>query len=507
MDAGCPELARMLLANCLDGMAAFDPECCYVSWSPAMERISGMAEGEVLGRCAFDVFPFMKDTGEDQHYRRALAGERIGPVERPFYVPASGRLGVVEAYYAPLESSRGEIVGGSVIVRDVTERRMVEAQAAETEGRFRIMADVAPTMLWMSRAPDGLCTFFNQTWLDFTGRTLEDEWGVGWAEGIHPEDFQQCLDGYYQAFSQRRAFELEYRLRRHDGEYRWILDRGVPRYLSDGTFAGYIGSCADITERKQTEEELENAVRARDEFLQIVSHELKTPLTPLQLRLEMMARALEKAGMQGDPLFEKLEAAGRQATRLNGLVESLLEVSRIRAGRLTLELEEFDLCEVVRAVAGRFGAEARKNATDLVVRTDPAIVGTWDRLRIEQVVAKLLSNAIKFGAGKPVEMEVRESGGAALLAATDHGIGIEREALERIFGPFERAVSVRHFGGLGLGLFIARRIAEAHGGTISAHSRPGEGSTFTVLLPRWTRRSAPGEPCVEGRWASVTPRP
>ena len=145
------------------------------------------------------------------------------------------------------------------------------------------MADASPVLLWMSRT-DGLCTFFNQTWLDFTGRSLEEEWGVGWAEGIHFEDFQRCMDTYVDAFNRREVFEMEYRLRRHDGEYRWILDRGTPRYLPDGTFAGYIGSCVDITERKQLEAELRKAVRVRDEFLSIASHELRTPLTSLKLR-------------------------------------------------------------------------------------------------------------------------------------------------------------------------------------------------------------------------------
>jgi PAS domain S-box-containing protein len=227
----------------------------------------------------------------------------------------------------------------------------------------------------------------------------------------------------------------------------------------------------------------QEAIRARDEFLQIASHELKTPLTPLQLQLDILARALAKAGLQNEVLTDKLMMATRQAVRLNRLVESLLDVSRITAGRIVLELEAFDLSDLVRDLVARFGAEARAAGSELTMQADDQIRGRWDRLRIEQTITNLLANAIKYGQGKPIEVDVHATDGFARLSVTDHGIGIDKDALGRIFGRFERAVSLRHFGGLGLGLFIARQFAEAHGGSIVAHSKPGSGSTFTVVLP------------------------
>src|SRR5262249_7526125 len=155
----------------------------------------------------------------------------------------------------------------------------------------RNMADAAPVLLWMA-GTDSLCTFFNQTWLDFTGRSIEKEWGVGWAEGVHFEDFQRCVDTYQAAFRAREPFGMEYRLRRFDGECRWILDRGVPRYSPDGTFLGYIGSCVDITDLKELERELQSAVQARDDFLSIASHELRTPLTAVQLQIDLLVKLL-----------------------------------------------------------------------------------------------------------------------------------------------------------------------------------------------------------------------
>jgi len=233
--------------------------------------------------------------------------------------------------------------------------------------------------------------------------------------------------------------------------------------------------------------EAQHAIQARDEFLQIAAHELKTPLTPLQIQLDTLTRAFEKSGIQNERLAAKLDTALRQTARLGRLVESLLDVSRITAGRIDLELDRCDLSALVRDVANRFQAEARKAGSEINVFADDAIVGQWDPLRIEQIVANLLSNAIKYGSGKSIELHVQASDDTARLEITDRGIGIEKEVLARLFGRFERGVSLRHYGGLGLGLFIARQFAEAHGGSIVARSQPGAGSTFTVVLPRLPR--------------------
>ena len=243
----------------------------------------------------------------------------------------------------------------------------------------------------------------------------------------------------------------------------------------------------------------QEAIVARDEFLQIASHELKTPLTPLQLHLDALARALGRAGVENARLTETLATATRQTMRLTRLVESLLDVSRITSGRVALELERLDICELARDVIERFRPEARKAGSELMLHARAPIRGRWDRLRIEQIVTNLLSNAIKYGRGQPIEVDVRDTDDTVRITVSDRGIGIEREALGRIFGRFERAVSLRNFGGLGLGLFIARQFAEAHGGSIVAQSQPQVGSTFTVVLPLETQASShPDAEPVEG---------
>ncbi|HKA57102.1 MAG TPA: PAS domain-containing sensor histidine kinase [Gemmatimonadales bacterium] len=363
--------------------------------------------------------------------------------------------------------------------------RSLEQQLRETEMRFRIMADVAPVLLWMSRE-DGLCTFFNQTWLDFTGRTLDDEWGVGWAEGVHFEDLQRCMDTYSDAFNAREMFEMEYRLRRRDGVYRWVLDRGTPRYTPDGTFTGYIGSCIDITDRKQLEAELRQAVRVRDDFLSIASHELRTPLTALKLRAEIMRRTVQQASLDGSVGARlKAEAAAtvNHVQRLVTMVDVLLDASRLAEGPLALDREEVEVGTLVASVADRMRESAATAGSALRVEVGAPISGRWDRFRIEQVVGNLIGNAIKYGAGRPIEVSAGPSAGKAVIAVNDQGVGISPEDQRRLFERFARLTPGRYYGGFGLGLWISRTIVEAHGGTIAVSSQLGNGASFVVQLP------------------------
>ncbi|MCY1017948.1 PAS domain-containing sensor histidine kinase [Pyxidicoccus sp. MSG2] len=235
--------------------------------------------------------------------------------------------------------------------------------------------------------------------------------------------------------------------------------------------------------------EAREAVRLRDEFLGIASHELKTPLTPLHLKVQLLHKQVELLAARGEPVSaervsETLEVVQRQVRKLTSLVDNLLDVSRITAGRLKLELEEMDLASVAAEILYRFAPSAAQLNCTLELHAPMAVVGRWDRQRLEQVVTNLLSNALKYGAGKPVCVRVEADGRLARLTVQDCGIGISAEDLPRIFERFERAVSDRHYGGLGLGLYITRQIVEAFGGTVTATSEPGQGSTFVLELPR-----------------------
>ncbi len=228
----------------------------------------------------------------------------------------------------------------------------------------------------------------------------------------------------------------------------------------------------------------QEAVRARNEFLTVASHELNTPVTSLMLAVQSLRRVVP-SGRSIDPqaLDRMLELVSRQGARLTRLTSDLLYVSRLEAGRLPLELEDVELGALAREVVQRFEVDLAQSRCAVSMRGGAPVVGRWDRSHLDRVVTNLLANAIKFGPGKPIDIFVGMERGVAQLVVRDHGIGIDPEQLGRIFGRFERAVSERHYGGLGLGLYISRRIAEEHGGSIRCESRPGVGTTFTVDLP------------------------
>ena len=263
--------------------------------------------------------------------------------------------------------------------------------------------------------------------------------------------------------------------------------RSGRRYEEDDLrFAQELAHRAALTlDNARLYQESQEAIRPRDEFLSIASHELKTPLTPLNLKLQSLERA---ARAQGDsPLAgmvrTHVESGRRQLRRLATLINDLLDVSRISAGTFRMHREAVDLADLVRDVALHFEPRATQAGSALTVRADGPVRGHWDRARLEQVVANLLDNALKYGAGMPVSLEVAVGEGVARLIVRDEGIGIPPALQPRIFDRYVRAVSERHYGGLGLGLYITRTIVEEQGGRVSVESVPERGSTFTVELP------------------------
>jgi PAS domain S-box-containing protein len=252
-----------------------------------------------------------------------------------------------------------------------------------------------------------------------------------------------------------------------------------------------IAAVRDVTERKAMErraqlyEKAREEVRVRDEFLSIASHEFKTPIATLSLQTQVLLRALARSGDKPFSRQERhVQAIHRQTERLARLVQGLLDITQIASGRLTLRSEEVDLAEVIREAAERWrGTLARANCP-LRLRAGESIPGHWDRMRLEQIIDNLVGNAMKYGAGSPVEVVAEADAATAHIVVHDEGIGIAPEDQRRIFERFERAVQNRHYGGFGLGLWIVRNIVEAFGGEIRVSSEPGRGSTFDVLLPR-----------------------
>jgi signal transduction histidine kinase len=241
-------------------------------------------------------------------------------------------------------------------------------------------------------------------------------------------------------------------------------------------------------ERKKAFEELSLAVKARDDFLSIASHELRTPLTSLSLQVQSLLKAIQNpasgAAISPEQMQAKVESVARSSGRLTLLIDRLLDITRVTTGHLKLAREEVDLVGLVREGNARLEDALRVAGSTLSVRSPTGVVGHWDRERLETVVSNLMMNAIKFGEGKPIDVEVEDLDEEACLRVVDRGLGISPEDQDRIFNRFERAVPERHFGGFGVGLWLARQIVEAHGGKIQVQSAPGAGSTFTVTLPK-----------------------
>jgi signal transduction histidine kinase/ActR/RegA family two-component response regulator len=326
--------------------------------------------------------------------------------------------------------------------------------------------------------------------------------GYGWLDAVHPDDRAASGEVFNRANLTQAPFSTEYRLRRHDGEYRWMIDAGQPRFDENGAFAGFVGSVIDINDRKAFElqlrareshfremaQELQQSNRMKDEFLATLSHELRTPLNAVlgwahMLRGRTLSPELEQRA---------LESLERNARAQSQLIDDLLDMSRIVSGRLQIAEESVDLESVVSAAVETMRPAAVSKGVDLIVQssTRQRLMVRGDAHRLKQVFWNLLSNAIKFTprSGRVV-LEVRADDANAQVEVRDSGEGIDPAFLPHVFERFRQAdaTSTRRHGGLGLGLSIARYVAEAHGGSISAHSEGrNRGAAFTVQLPRDT---------------------
>jgi two-component system CheB/CheR fusion protein len=354
-----------------------------------------------------------------------------------------------------------------------------------TSAEYGILIENSPMMIWRSGL-DASCDYFNDTWLSFTGRKLEQELGNGWVEGVHPEDVDRCMAYYLERFDRHEPFEMEYRLRRHDGVYCWIVDRGVP-FVDRGSFAGFIGSCVDVDERHRAHEaqqlhSQEQLARARDFekwILAIVSHDIRNPLNSIQLAAHGLAETADPAGV----VAKQAAIVRRGVERIQHIAADLLDLAREREGAgIRVEPKLTDLRVMCQQVIDEMAPIARNRRITLECDTDSR--GMWDEHRILQVISNLASNALQHGtAGSPVRIRLTGDGERVTVEVGNDGV-IPGELLPRIFEPFSsRRQNEKRSEGLGLGLFIAKTIARAHGGQLEVDSSNGV-TTFRLILPR-----------------------
>lgn len=370
----------------------------------------------------------------------------------------------------PVFDAQGNLLKWYGTATEIDELKRTQQELVESQKRFEYVADTVPVLIWQAGLDKG-CYYLNKGWLDFTGRTLEQEQGHGWAAGIHPDDFDECLQVYNTAFDKREVFFMEYRLRYHDGTYRWIYDRGVPTYDANGNFTGYLGGCIDIQERKEAEEQ-------KDAFIHIAGHELRTPLTSLLGYLNLM----QKKPTDADFVASFLQKSYASALKMRGLISDFLFFSNSKPREFSYTISEFDFDQLVEETVENFKLSYPHFTFQLQGETGQSILG--DRSRIEQVISNLLNNAIKYSdKQQKVAIDVYSTPGKVGLKIKDFGIGIEPQDVHHIFDRFYRAGNTGKIKGMGLGLFIVKEIVEYHQGSITLESKPGEGTVFTLELP------------------------
>jgi len=419
----------------------------------------------------------------------SVAGKRNWEAEFRVLL-TDGRIRWVLSQGAVQLDDAGEAARLVGVSLDITERKQAEAALRESEALFRNLADTAPVMMWTS-GPDKLCTFFNKTWLCFTGRTMEQELGHGWAEGIHPDDAERCFSGYCEAFDARRDCHIEYRLRRADGEYRWVLCSGVPRFAPGGVFAGYIGSDIDITDLKSAQ--VEAVERQKLESLGAltsgIAHDFNNLLGSVLAEAEL-AELEVSAGSSPVVQIQRIKAV---AVRASEIVRELM----IYSGQDQAEFGSVDLSRLVEEMLELLKVSISKHA---VLKTElrkhlPAVRGNAAQIR--QIVMNLIINASEALGEKDGVIHVTTSlagggrnrstipstnlaeGDYLRLEVSDTGCGITEEQRARIFDPFFST----KFAGRGLGLAVVHGIVRAHAGSIHLSSRPGRGTKFQVFLP------------------------
>lgn len=366
------------------------------------------------------------------------------------------------------------------ILLDITDEKQKEKELRNSMEMFQIMANNVPAMIWMS-GNDTFSDYFNKTWLQFTGRTQQQEENEGWLDNVYPDDMQKCISTYNESLKDQKGFYAEYRLRRHDGEYRWVADNAVPRFSPDGDFIGFISACIDIHETKMHEQR-------KDDFIKMASHELKTPITSIngyvQLLLNIYNEEKTDNAQAKNIIKTSLQTIQKQVSKLTRLIAELLDLSKIESGRLDLRKTEFTLEELIEEAVQEARLVTSQHAIIFRSDFDGRIIA--DRDRIGQVLSNLLLNAIKYSPdASMVEVHLKINHQFASVDIKDHGIGIDKKDHKKIFERFYRVEGKEEqtYPGFGIGLFIAHEIVQRHQGTIAVKSEKNKGATFTVTLP------------------------
>ncbi|HAN99666.1 MAG TPA: hypothetical protein DCQ98_20565 [Planctomycetaceae bacterium] len=449
------------------------------SWNTAAERLFGYSADHAIGRNILFLIPEDRRDEETRIVEKLRAGERIEQFET-VRTKSDGSEIEVSLTVSPLFDERGQVVGASKIVRDITERKRIERALRESEERFRTLADHMSQLAWMADST-GWIFWYNRRWYDYTGTDAEAVRGWGWRSLHHPDHVDRVVERITHSFRTGEVWEDLFPLRGADGEYRWFLSRAVPIRGEEGTIVRWLGTNTDVTAQREAEEALRETDRRRNEFLAMLAHELRNPLAPIRHGLEVISR---------DRSFDEstVDLMKRQVEQLVRLVDDLLDVSRVMQGKVRLHrgplIAELLLERCARAIVGTM--ERRGQTLDVAIEPGRTTL-SGDEVRLAQAVGNLLANASKYSDhGGTIRLSGIRRDDHYEIVVSDDGIGIDPPLLPRIFDLFEQSDQTldRSRGGLGIGLTVVRQSIERHGGTVTAESEgTGRGATFRIRLP------------------------
>ena len=433
----------------------------YLEINDTYEQMTGWRRDEIIGRTPFDLNLWV-----DPAERMEMAKE----------IQTKGTVRNLEFRFRRKDGEQRDGLGSAelieiegepcimAVVADVTERKKAEQLLRESEERFRLVANTAPVLIWLA-GPDKLCTYFNQPWLEFTGRQLEAELGNGWAEGVYPEDLKACLHTYTQAFDRRERFEMQYRLRRHDGEYRWVSDIGVPRFNPDGSFAGYIGSCIDVTDRKLAEEAMASMgrklIEAHEEERTWIARELHDDINQ---RIALLAIALDQWAHLPGPGVDTKDHIQNISQRLSEIGKDIQALShRLHSSKL----EYLGIAVAAKSFCREL-SEQHKVQIDFSHSDMPRNLPKETTLCLFRVLQEALQNAVKHSGVRNFKVELQGTPKEIQLSVSDAGTGFD----------WQDAVNRR-----GLGLISMRERLQLVDGNLSITSEPGHGTTIRARVP------------------------
>jgi PAS domain S-box-containing protein len=452
-----------------------------IETNPAFELQLGITRDTVIGKTGREAYGVSEPPYFDIYSRVALTGEPI--VFETYFPPLEKHFSI--SVYCPRKGSF------ATIFEDITKRKIAEIELRESEEQYHNLADSGLALIWTA-GTDKLCNYFNEPWFKFTGRTLEQEIGNGWAEGVHPMDLDQCIETYVNAFDKRETFAMEYRLRHVSGEYRWLLDKGTPNYNINGEFIGYIGHCFDINDLKQAaaeikikNEELHQLVAEKDKFFSIIAHDLRSPFNSFLGLTQIMAEELPRLTMEE---IQKIAVNMRSsATNLFRLLENLLQWSRIKQGSIAYTPEVVQLLPIVDESIEMVLESARNKGIEITYDIPIGLTVFADGNMLQTVIRNLVSNAVKFTPkeGKIIFSAKVTNESSILISIKDTGIGMSKAMIDNLFNIKEQTNRKGTEGepSTGLGLLLCKEFIGKHGGTIWVDSEEEKGSTFYFVIP------------------------